>query len=139
MRDWWAIDPLPIPPGRAARFGGVLALAVTRDAAGARGAGAVVMSTLSGPAFEEPDYIPPQARVPFVPVVEPSTVAPMVPWMRNDPAGRWCVVYRYVADSPLYRKTHRASSPADLVRWMRDFIQGNRFLIVCKVFEDVRR
>lgn len=95
------------------------------------------MSTLSGPAFEEPDYVPPaMARERSLPVVEPNpSLRPPDPWMQSAPNGRWCVVYRYVADSPLYRKTYRADSPADLVRFMRDCFRGNPYLVVCKIWE----
>ena len=81
-------------------------------------------------------------RVTGVTVLEPEPVtAPMVPggfvppkaWMRSTPDGPFCVRYRYRVDEYVYR--HRADTPADLVRFMRDAFRGNPYLDVLKVYE----
>jgi hypothetical protein len=76
-------------------------------------------------AVDEPAVAVPQAKGAFVPPVA---------HLRSVVAGSWCVRYRYALDD--YAYTHRADSPADLVRFMRDAFQGNQYLDVLRVWED---
>ena len=67
--------------------------------------------------------------------IAPGGFVPPKPWMRSAVAGRWCVRYRYHADHEFLRYTHRAETPADLVRFMRDGFRGNAYLDVLSVWE----
>lgn len=73
------------------------------------------------------------AERPAVPVASSGFVPPL-PWMRSAPDGRFCVRYRFSVDD--YAYTHRASSPADLGRFMRDMFTGGA-VDVLKVWEDI--
>lgn len=43
-------------------------------------------------------------------------------WRASVPDGRFRVRYHYVCDRPGMRYVHQAETPADLVRWMRDYL-----------------
>lgn len=77
-------------------------------------------------------------------VMEPSpAAAPAARRLEPPPAYMWStdgpyrVTYRYAGDSPFMTYTHAADSPADLVRFMRDFFRGKEHLVVVRLFERV--
>lgn len=78
----------------------------------------------------------PSVSTVIAPVRPPMANRP--PWMQYARSGRWCVTYTYAGHRQGDRQVQRCHSPADLVRFMRDFFNGNEFAIVKRVWFDAR-